>query len=86
MVQFGFYTDFVSRGSNEAITLLNTFLRENFKKAIFVAKDEKELQNVLKEQEFIQDLKYDFHNNTLTTREKFAKRMQEMIKMKILAV
>ncbi len=38
------------------------------------------MQNVLKEQEFIQDLKYDFHNNTLTTRENFAKRMQEMIK------
>lgn len=56
-------------------------MREKFqKKAIFVAKDEKELQNVLKEQEFIQDLKYDFHNNTLTTRENFAKRMQEMIK------
>ncbi|EAH9928335.1 4Fe-4S dicluster domain-containing protein [Campylobacter jejuni] len=76
-----FYTDFVSRGSNEAIVLLNTFFERKFqKKAIFVAKDEKELQNVLKEQEFIQDLKYDFHNNTLTTRENFAKRMQEMIK------
>ncbi len=73
MEQIWFYTDFVSRGSNEAIVLLNTFLRENFKKAIFVAKDEKELQNVLKEQEFIQDLKYDFHNNTLTTRENLPK-------------
>ncbi len=30
-----FYTDFVSRGSNEAIVLLNTFLRENFKKSYF---------------------------------------------------
>ncbi|MFQ6342699.1 4Fe-4S dicluster domain-containing protein [Campylobacter sp. VTCC 70190] len=75
-----FYTDFVSRGSDEATVLLNTFFERKFgKKAVFIAKDEKELQNVLKEQEFIENLKFDFHNNTLTTRENFAQRMQKMI-------
>ena len=75
-----FYTDFISYGSHEAIILLNAFFERKFKKkAIFIAKDEKELQNVLQEQEFITNLKFDFHNHTLTTRENFAKRMQYMI-------
>lgn len=76
-----FYTDFISRGSGEAIELLNTFFQRKFKKkAILVAKDAKQLQLALKEQEFIENLSFDFHNNTLTTRENFAKRMQELIK------
>ncbi|MBM0637602.1 4Fe-4S dicluster domain-containing protein [Campylobacter sp. VicNov18] len=75
-----FYTDFVSSGSKEAIDLLNTFFERKFqKKAVFVAKDKKELEQAFKEQEFIKALKFDFHNNTLTTRENFAKRMQHMI-------
>lgn len=76
-----FYTDFISRGSAEAIDLLNTFFERKFnKKAIFVAKNEKELQNALEKQEFIENLIFEFHNNTLTTRENFAKRMQNLIK------
>ncbi|WP_144584889.1 4Fe-4S dicluster domain-containing protein [Campylobacter coli] len=75
-----FYTDFISRGSAEAIDLLNTFFERKFQKeAIFTAKDEKELQNALEKQEFIENLSFDFHNNTLTTRENFAKRMQNLI-------
>lgn len=31
-----FYTDFVSRGSNEAITLLNTFFERKFQKKLFL--------------------------------------------------
>ncbi|RQD67468.1 4Fe-4S dicluster domain-containing protein [Campylobacter hepaticus] len=75
-----FYTDFVSPGSKEAINLLNTFFKRKFqKKAIFIAHNQEELQKFLKEQEFIKDLQFDFHNNTLTTRENFSKRMQYMI-------
>ncbi|ELY7258060.1 4Fe-4S dicluster domain-containing protein [Campylobacter upsaliensis] len=75
-----FYTDFVSRGSEEAIKLLNAVFEAKFgKKAVLVAKDEKELELALKELEFIEDLSFSFHNNTLTNRENFAVRLRHLI-------
>ncbi|MBK1992046.1 4Fe-4S dicluster domain-containing protein [Campylobacter sp. 2018MI35] len=75
-----FYTNFVSKGSNEAINLLNTIFERKFnKKAIFVAKDKQELENVLEKLEFIQGLSFELHSNFLTTRELFAKRLEHLI-------
>ncbi|EAI8515349.1 4Fe-4S dicluster domain-containing protein [Campylobacter upsaliensis] len=75
-----FYTDFVSRGSAEAIELLNAVFERKFgKKAVLVAKDEKELESALKELEFIEGLNFSFHNNTQTNRENFAVRLRYLI-------
>ncbi|ENQ1164059.1 4Fe-4S dicluster domain-containing protein [Campylobacter upsaliensis] len=75
-----FYTDFVSRGSAEAIELLNAVFERKFgKKAVLVAKDEKELELALKELEFIEGLNFSFHNNTPTNRENFAVRLRHLI-------
>ncbi|EAL3919607.1 4Fe-4S dicluster domain-containing protein [Campylobacter upsaliensis] len=75
-----FYTDFVSRGSAEAIGLLNAVFERKFgKKAIFVASDEKELENALTKLEFIEGLNFSFHNHTLTNRENFAVRLRHLI-------
>lgn len=75
-----FYTDFVSRGSAEAIGLLNAVFERKFgKKAVLVAKDEKELESALKELEFIEGLNFSFHNNTPTNRENFAVRLRHLI-------
>ncbi|EAH7073102.1 4Fe-4S dicluster domain-containing protein [Campylobacter upsaliensis] len=75
-----FYTDFVSRGSAEAIELLNAVFERKFgKKAVLVAKDEKELESALKELEFIEGLNFSFHNNTPTNRENFAVRLRHLI-------
>ncbi|MDL0108908.1 4Fe-4S dicluster domain-containing protein [Campylobacter felis] len=75
-----FYTDFVSRGSAEAIGLLNAVFERKFgKKAVFVASDEKELENALTKLEFIEGLNFSFHNNTLTNRENFAVRLRHLI-------
>lgn len=75
-----FYTDFVSRGSAEAIGLLNAVFERKFgKKAVFVASDEKELENALTKLEFIEGLNFSFHNNTPTNRENFAVRLRHLI-------
>ncbi|EML8166129.1 4Fe-4S dicluster domain-containing protein [Campylobacter upsaliensis] len=75
-----FYTDFVSRGSAEAIGLLNAVFERKFgKKAVFVASDEKELENALTKLEFIEGLNFSFHNNTQTNRENFAVRLRHLI-------
>ncbi|EAL3921510.1 4Fe-4S dicluster domain-containing protein [Campylobacter upsaliensis] len=75
-----FYTDFVSRGSAEAIGLLNAVFERKFgKKAVFVASDEKELENALTKLEFIEGLNFSFHNHTQTNRENFAVRLRHLI-------
>lgn len=75
-----FYTDFVSRGSAEAIGLLNAVFERKFgKKAVFVASDEKELENALTKLEFIEGLNFYFHNHTQTNRENFAVRLRHLI-------
>ena len=75
-----FYTDVVSEGSGEAIFLLNAIFKRKFNQtAVWIAKDKTELQNALKKLEFIENLSFDFHNNTLTTRENFAKRLEHLI-------
>lgn len=75
-----FYTDVVSEGSGEAIFLLNAIFKRKFNQtAVWVAKDKTELQNALQKLEFIENLSFDFHNNTLTTRENFAKRLEHLI-------
>ncbi|EAL3916604.1 4Fe-4S dicluster domain-containing protein [Campylobacter upsaliensis] len=75
-----FYTDFVSRGSDEAIGLLNAVFERKFgKKAVFVASDEKELENALTKLEFIEGLNFSFHNHTQTNRENFAVRLRHLI-------
>ncbi|ARJ56403.1 4Fe-4S dicluster domain-containing protein [Campylobacter cuniculorum] len=75
-----FYTDVVSEGSGEAIFLLNAIFKRKFNQtAVWVAKDKIELQNALQKLEFIENLSFDFHNNTLTTRENFAKGLEHLI-------
>lgn len=82
-----FYTDFVSRGSNEAIKLLNAVFERKFnKKAVFIAQNEKELELALNSLEFIEDLNFSFHNHTLTNRENFAVRLKHLIQDENLGV
>lgn len=75
-----FFTKTLSEGNHETIELLNTFFERKFnKKAIFVANNNEEFITQLKQQEFIENLYFEFHNNTLTTRENFSIRMQKLI-------
>ena len=75
-----FYSDFISKGSNEAINMLNEIFKRKFnKQAIFVAKNEEQLKQVLNNLEFIPNLIYDFNEYNMLKREIFAKRLEYLI-------
>ena len=78
--QIIFYTDRLSKGEKEAIKLINEIsFRKYNKKAVFVAENEKELNHLIKNADFIPQARYTTNMHNLKKRENFSIRLSNLI-------
>ena len=74
------YSDFLSKGTKDAIDLLNSiFIKKYNKEAILVAMNEKELEEVLEEVSFINELRFTYNQDNERKREVFAIRLKNVV-------
>ncbi len=82
-----FYSDFLSKGTKDAIRSLNDIYQRKYQKdAILVAMNKEELENALKEVSFIEDSYFNFNQNELKKREVFSQRLQKIVENEDLGV
>lgn len=75
-----FYSDFLSKGTKDAIRILNDIYQRKYQKdAVLVAMNEEELENALKEVSFIENSYFNFNQNELKKREVFSQRLQKIV-------
>ncbi|WP_122893187.1 4Fe-4S binding protein [Arcobacter peruensis] len=75
-----FYSDFISKGSGDAIRIVNDIYQAKYgKDAILVAMNEEELQNALEEVSFIEGSEFNFNQDSLKKREIFSHRLQKIV-------
>lgn len=75
-----FYSDFLSKGTNDAIRILNDIYQKRYQKdAILVAMNKEELEIALKEVAFIEDSYFNFNQEGLKKREIFSHRLQKLV-------
>ncbi|WP_419773762.1 ATP-binding protein [Halarcobacter sp.] len=78
--QLVFYTDFISKGSGDAIRIVNDIYQSKYgKDAILVAMNEEELKIALEEVSFIEDSHFNFNQDGLKKREVFSHRVQRIV-------
>lgn len=78
--QVVFYTDFLSKGTKDSISILNQIYQAKYNKdAVIVAMDEKELQKALKKVDFIEGSKYKLSDMQMNKRELFAIRLSYIV-------
>jgi len=75
-----FYTDFISKGTGDAIHIINeAFERKYGKKAVFVCKDKEELENAFENTQSIPECKYGINEADLRKREIFSARLAHLV-------
>ena len=75
-----FYSDFISKGSGDAIRIVNDIYQAKYgKDAILVAMNEEELQVALNEVSFIEGSQFNFNQDGLKKREIFSHRLQKIV-------
>ena len=75
-----FYSDFLSKGSKDAIQILNDiYLKKYNKKAIYIAMDKEELIAALEEVDFVENSRYTFNQVNIKKRETFAFRLKHIV-------
>lgn len=75
-----FYAKIIGDGTKEAIRLVNEIYKAKFNKtAIFIAHDEKELQEALNTAEFIPNSKFSLNEYAMAKREIFSKRVAYLV-------
>lgn len=75
-----FYSDFISKGSGDAIRIVNDIYQKKYgKDAIIVAMDEKELEEALKIVSFVENTYFNFNQDDLRKREVFSHRLQKIV-------
>ncbi|AXH14698.1 4Fe-4S ferredoxin [Malaciobacter mytili LMG 24559] len=85
--QLIFFTDFLSKGSKDAIRILNEIYTKKYgKKAIFVAMNEEELKEALQEVDFIEKSKFSYNQEDERKRETFAVRLSALVGQEDLGV
>ncbi len=78
--QVVFYTDFLSKGTKDSISILNQIYQAKYQKdAILLAMSEEELVEALDKVEFIEDSKYKLNNMHMNKRELFAIRLSKIV-------
>ncbi|QEZ88858.1 4Fe-4S dicluster domain-containing protein [Aliarcobacter cibarius] len=78
--QIIFYSDFLSKGTNDAIRILNDICQKRYQKdAILVAMNKEELEIALKEVSFIENSYFNFNQEGLKKREIFSHRLQKIV-------
>jgi len=85
--QVVFYTDFLSKGTKDSISILNQVYQAKYKKdAILLAMNEDELNAALEEVDFIENSKYKLNNMEMRKRELFAIRLSYIVENNDLGV
>ncbi len=85
--QVVFYTDFLSKGSRDAISILNQVYAKKYnKKAILLAMNEEELEAALAEASLIEGSYFTFHEDESRKREIFAIRLSNIVQQDDLGV
>ena len=75
-----FYTDFISKGSGDAIRIVNDIYQRKYSKdAILVAMNEEELKTALEEVSFIENSRFNFNQDGLKKREIISHRLQKIV-------
>ena len=75
-----FYSDFLSKGTNDAIRIVNDIYQKKYQKdAVLVAMNEEELENAIKEVSFVENTYFNFNQETLKKREIFSHRLQKIV-------
>jgi NAD-dependent dihydropyrimidine dehydrogenase PreA subunit len=75
-----FYSDFISKGSGDAIRMVNDIYQKKYSKdAILVAMDEEELELALEEVSFVENSRFNFNQDDLKKREIFSHRLQKIV-------
>ena len=75
-----FYSDFLSKGSKDAIRIVNDIYQKKYSKdAILVAMNTDELKTALEEVSFVENSYFNFNQDTLKKREIFSHRLQKLI-------
>lgn len=78
--QLIFYTDFISKGSGDAIRILNDIYQKKYgKDAIIIAMNESQLEEALNEVSFIENSYFNFNQDGLRKREVFSHRLQKIV-------
>jgi ferredoxin len=78
--QLIFYTDFMSKGSGDAIRILNDIYQAKYgKDAILVAMTEEELETALEKVSFVEGSHFNFNQDDLKKREIFSHRLQKIV-------
>ena len=75
-----FYSDFLSKGTNDAIRIVNDIYQKRYEKnAILVAMNKEELENAIKEVSFVENTYFNFNQESLKKREIFSHRLQKIV-------
>ena len=78
--QLIFYSDFLSKGTKDAIRILNDIYQKKYQKdAILVAMNEDELILALKEVSFVENSYFNFNQDGFKKREVFSHRLQKIV-------
>lgn len=75
-----FYSDFLAKGTADAITILNKIYQKKYGlDAVIVAMNESELQDALEQVRFIENSRYNFNEEGSKKREIFAIRLKNLV-------
>ena len=78
--QIVFYTDFISKGTGDAIRILNDIYQKKYgKDVILVAQDKEQLQEALEKVSFIEDSYYNLAQESFSKREIFSLRLKHIV-------
>lgn len=78
--QLIFFSDFISKGTGDAIRILNDIYQKKYgKDCIIIAKDESELKQALKEISFVENSYYNFGQADFNKREIFSVRLEHLV-------
>lgn len=78
--QLVFYTDFISKGSGDAIRMVNDIYQKKYgKDAIIIAMNEDELEEALDQVSFVENSSFNFNQEGLKKREVFSHRLSQIV-------
>ena len=78
--QIIFYSDFLSKGTKDAIRILNDIYQKRYQKdAVLIAMNEDELTLALKEVSFVENSYFNFNQDGFKKREVFSHRLQKIV-------
>lgn len=78
--QLIFYSDFLSKGTKDAIRILNDIYQKRYQKdAVLIAMNEDELILALKEVSFVENSYFNFNQDGFKKREVFSHRLQKIV-------